>query len=94
MADRLGPRRGSLPIPDRQHLGLITHDAKDPGHNGQRTCSAVTRALLRTAAKPIMCRQARPVRGAAALAGRLVRGVRPGCRYKSERLGVGRPANV
>jgi hypothetical protein len=30
MADRLGPRRGSLPTPDRQHLGLITHDAKDP----------------------------------------------------------------
>jgi hypothetical protein len=30
MADRLGARRGSLPIPDRQHLGLTTYDAKDP----------------------------------------------------------------
>jgi len=28
--DRNGARRGSLPIPDRQHLGLITYDAKDP----------------------------------------------------------------
>ncbi len=30
MADRLAARRGSLPIPDRQHLGLVTYDAKDP----------------------------------------------------------------
>ena len=30
MVDRLGARRGSLPIPDRQHLGLTTYDAKDP----------------------------------------------------------------
>ena len=30
MSDRLGARRGSLPIPDRQHLGLTTYDAKDP----------------------------------------------------------------
>ena len=30
MVDRLGARRGSLPIPDRQHLGLMTYDAKDP----------------------------------------------------------------
>ena len=30
MADRLGAHRGVLPIPDRQHLGLITYDAKDP----------------------------------------------------------------
>src|SRR5450432_3040836 len=30
MVDRLGTRRGSLPIPDRQHLGLLTYDAKDP----------------------------------------------------------------
>ncbi len=28
--DRGGARRGSLPIPDRQYLGLITYDAKDP----------------------------------------------------------------
>ena len=25
-----GARRGSLPIPDRPHLGLATYDAKDP----------------------------------------------------------------
>ena len=30
MADRLAARRGNLPIPDRQHLGLVTYDAKDP----------------------------------------------------------------
>src|SRR6478752_6018930 len=30
MVDRLSGRRGSLPVPDRQHLGLITYDAKDP----------------------------------------------------------------
>ena len=30
MVDRLAARRGSLPIPDRQHLGLTTYDAKDP----------------------------------------------------------------
>jgi arylsulfatase A-like enzyme len=30
MVDRGSSRRGSLPIPDRQHLGLITYDAKDP----------------------------------------------------------------
>src|SRR4051812_32680928 len=30
MVDRLNGRRGSLPVPDRQHLGLITYDAKDP----------------------------------------------------------------
>src|SRR6478609_1608252 len=30
MVDRLGAHRGSLPIPDRQHLGLLTYDAKDP----------------------------------------------------------------
>src|SRR3954469_7148907 len=30
MVDRLGARRGSLPIPDREHLGLVTYDAKDP----------------------------------------------------------------
>ena len=30
MVDQLGARRGVLPIPDRQHLGLITYDAKDP----------------------------------------------------------------
>ena len=30
MSDRLGARRGNLPIPDRQHLGLTTYDAKDP----------------------------------------------------------------
>src|SRR6476620_3253524 len=30
MVDRLGGRRGSLPVPDRQHLGLVTYDAKDP----------------------------------------------------------------
>ena len=28
--DRTGERREVLPIPDRQHLGLITYDAKDP----------------------------------------------------------------
>ena len=30
MVDRSVARRGSLPIPDRQHLGLTTYDAKDP----------------------------------------------------------------
>ncbi len=30
MPDRLSARRGSLPIPDRPHIGLITYDAKDP----------------------------------------------------------------
>jgi arylsulfatase len=30
MADRLGAQRGVLPIPDRQYLGLLTYDAKDP----------------------------------------------------------------
>ena len=30
MADRLSARRGSLPVPNRQHLGLVTYDAKDP----------------------------------------------------------------
>ena len=30
MAVGSGARRGSLPIPDRQHLGLVTYDAKDP----------------------------------------------------------------
>ena len=30
MVDKLAARRGSLPIPDRQHLGLVTFDAKDP----------------------------------------------------------------
>ncbi len=30
MADDLAARRGVLPIPDRQHLGLLTYDAKDP----------------------------------------------------------------
>ncbi len=30
MVDQLGSRRGVLPIPDRQHLGLVTYDAKDP----------------------------------------------------------------
>ena len=30
MAVGLGAHRGSLPIPDRQHLGLVTYDAKDP----------------------------------------------------------------
>ena len=30
MVDRLSGRRGSLPVPDRQHLGLLTYDAKDP----------------------------------------------------------------
>ena len=30
MADKLAARRGSLPIPDRLHLGLTTYDAKDP----------------------------------------------------------------
>ncbi len=29
MAESLG-RRDSLPVPDRQHLGLVTYDAKDP----------------------------------------------------------------
>ena len=30
MSDRLAASRGSLPIPDRQYLGLTTYDAKDP----------------------------------------------------------------
>ena len=30
MVDDLAARRGTLPIPDRQHLGLLTYDAKDP----------------------------------------------------------------
>src|SRR6478609_1897671 len=30
MVDGSGARRGSLPIPDRPHLGLVTYDAKDP----------------------------------------------------------------
>jgi arylsulfatase A-like enzyme len=30
MVDKLSARRAALPIPDRQHLGLITYDAKDP----------------------------------------------------------------
>jgi hypothetical protein len=30
MVDPLNARRAVLPIPDRQHQGLITHDAKDP----------------------------------------------------------------
>src|SRR6478609_6854144 len=30
MADRLSAHRGSLPVPDRQHIGLTTYDAKDP----------------------------------------------------------------
>ena len=30
MADGSAMRRGVLPIPDRQHLGLLTYDAKDP----------------------------------------------------------------
>jgi hypothetical protein len=30
MTDQLSAHRGSLPIPDRQHLGLLTYDAKDP----------------------------------------------------------------
>jgi arylsulfatase A-like enzyme len=30
MVDQLSARRGVLPIPDRQHLGLVTYDAKDP----------------------------------------------------------------
>lgn len=30
MTDESFARRDSLPIPDRQHLGLITYDAKDP----------------------------------------------------------------
>ena len=30
MVDERGARRGVLPIPDRQHLGLLTYDAKDP----------------------------------------------------------------
>ncbi|MET0862716.1 MAG: hypothetical protein ABWZ98_00130, partial [Nakamurella sp.] len=28
--DQSANRRGSLPIPDRQQLGLTTYDAKDP----------------------------------------------------------------
>ncbi|SEM11973.1 arylsulfatase [Rhodococcus maanshanensis] len=30
MVDRAGEFRGVLPIPDRQHIGLTTYDAKDP----------------------------------------------------------------
>ena len=30
MVDERRARRGVLPIPDRQHLGLLTYDAKDP----------------------------------------------------------------
>jgi len=30
MGDQLEARRGVLPIPDRQQLGLLTYDAKDP----------------------------------------------------------------
>lgn len=30
MADQSSARRDSLPIPDRQYLGLVTYDAKDP----------------------------------------------------------------
>src|SRR6185369_17234848 len=30
MADRSAAGRSVLPIPDRQHLGLVTYDAKDP----------------------------------------------------------------
>jgi len=30
MVDRFDMRRGTLPIPDRPHLGLVTYDAKDP----------------------------------------------------------------
>ena len=30
MVDQLGVQRGVLPIPDRQQLGLLTYDAKDP----------------------------------------------------------------
>ncbi|AQA20537.1 sulfatase family protein [Rhodococcus sp. MTM3W5.2] len=30
MVDRAGEYRGVLPIPDRQHIGLTTYDAKDP----------------------------------------------------------------
>ncbi|WP_336882489.1 arylsulfatase [Rhodococcus globerulus] len=30
MTDKSGARRDSLPIPDRQYLGLVTYDAKDP----------------------------------------------------------------
>jgi arylsulfatase A-like enzyme len=30
MADQSMTRRTTLPVPDRQHLGLITYDAKDP----------------------------------------------------------------
>ena len=30
MVDGSATRRGVLPIPDRQHLGLVTYDAKDP----------------------------------------------------------------
>jgi arylsulfatase len=30
MVDQLSARRVVLPIPDRQHLGLVTYDAKDP----------------------------------------------------------------
>ena len=30
MVDQIGTQRGVLPIPDRQHLGLLTYDAKDP----------------------------------------------------------------
>ena len=30
MTNRAHVQRGTLPIPDRQHLGLVTYDAKDP----------------------------------------------------------------
>ncbi|MGA8045614.1 MAG: hypothetical protein WCA30_05035, partial [Dermatophilaceae bacterium] len=30
MADERAQGRDHLPIPDRQHLGLLTYDAKDP----------------------------------------------------------------
>src|SRR4051794_41732423 len=30
MAEQSMTRRTTLPVPDRQHLGLITYDAKDP----------------------------------------------------------------
>ena len=30
MTKRARVQRGNLPIPDRQHLGLVTYDAKDP----------------------------------------------------------------
>ena len=30
MAEKSSVERGNLPIPDRQYLGLVTYDAKDP----------------------------------------------------------------